>query len=205
MLHSSARLARAFLPLLAAGFLVLACALPGAAPAATVYEGQADFTEQELMRFLADLPRFRSWHRSSGQSVHPKVTDGAPDFEYTPEAADWARSHGWEPVRFFCVMGRAAAAMAGAVEEKPIKAADMPSVSPAEIEAVNRHMVELLRVGGDGYVAAPRVPAQASEAQTPAPARMVSARPVPSKPVEIIDQSPRNRSGRQGGQLAPAK
>lgn len=204
-------------PLLAAGVLLLApladpCATAATAgkaaraasaavqPAKTVYEGQADIGEAELSKFLADLPQFRAWNRGESSPAHPSVTDGRADFAYSPEAAAWVREHGWDPARFFCVMGRTAAAMTVVSEGSPLRAADMPSVSEGEVALVQRHMAELLKVGSD----------ESAMVQVPPPAKP-EGRSV-GKPAEFVDKSPRARSvkdveaaGQASGQAAQEK
>ena len=125
--------------------------VPGAATQ-TVYDKQPPTTEKELSAFLELLPRFRAWARSAGVTAHPHAVNGRADFLYPAEAASWVSRNGWKPVRFFCVMGRMAAALA-IIEEgndlKNVHPADMPTVSEAELELARRHLGELLKAGGE--------------------------------------------------------
>ncbi|MDO5536741.1 MAG: serine/threonine protein phosphatase [Desulfovibrionaceae bacterium] len=129
---------------------------PAQAPAArtqkaagTVYDGQPDFTEKELLQFCRTLPDFRSWVKASGEKPHPVMKNGKPDFAYSAKAAEWARFHGWDEKRFFCVMGRSAAALALVSEgrDRAARYRDMPKVSDAEFELVQTHLGELLKAG----------------------------------------------------------
>ena len=132
---------------LVSGIMVLA--LSGPLQAETLY-GQPPFTETELNELVAALPRFRAWVSANGEAPHPALNaDGEPDFLYSPKAAAYLQSMGWKPERFFCVMGRAAAAVAiiqqgNAITTRP--PADMPNVSPAELEAVRKHLPAILQV-----------------------------------------------------------
>jgi len=111
---------------------------------------QPPVTEQELLRFINDLPAYRAWARETRESAHPGLgKDGRPTFMYSAQAAAKVKGFGWEPKRFFCVMGRAAAALAmqdhgsfGA--DRPV---DMPVVSPAEFNLVRRHSAALIAAG----------------------------------------------------------
>lgn len=116
-----------------------------------VYEGQSDFTEEELLRFIRHLPDFRSWLKTSGEKAEPTMKKGKPDFAYSPGAAQWAEFRGWEARRFFCVMGRSAAAMVvvSEGEKEARRFRDMPRVSRAECDLVQKHLGELLKAGSD--------------------------------------------------------
>ncbi|MCR5814975.1 MAG: serine/threonine protein phosphatase [Desulfovibrio sp.] len=123
----------------------------------TVYDNQTQVSEKELMRFLEILPEFRSWARRQHEEAHPLLTAGRPDFFYSDNAALWIKNKGWDPKRFFCIMGRMAAALVIAEEGndlKGIRPADMPAVSDAETELAHRHLGQLLKAGG---AAAPTV------------------------------------------------
>ena len=78
---------------------------------------------------------------------------GKPDFAYTPEAAAKAQELGWEPRRFFCLLGRIAAALylveegVDMLHEMP---PDMPTVTEAEMALARKHLASLLRVGAGG-------------------------------------------------------
>lgn len=123
-----------------------------AAAATTVYAGQPAVTEKEVLAFAEILPRFRAWAREGHEEAHPVVRGGKADFLYSPRAAEWVTGQGWQPARFFCVMGRLAAALV-IVEEgndmRGTRPADMPSVTPEELALVRRHLGILLTAGGD--------------------------------------------------------
>ncbi len=123
----------------------------------TVYDRQGPVTEKELTRFLRLLPQFREWASAKNEEAHPFLTKGKPDFKYSAQAAGWIQKQGWDARRFFCVMGRMAAAVV-VIEEgndfKGTRPADMPSVSQKEIELARTHLAELLQVGG---ASAPKV------------------------------------------------
>jgi hypothetical protein len=109
-------------------------------------------TEEELLRFIKDLPVYRAWARQARELAHPGLSgEGRPTFVYSAAAAAKVKEFGWSPKRFFCVMGRAAAALAmqehgdpGA--ERPV---DMPRVSPAEFDMVRRHSAALIKAGNN--------------------------------------------------------
>ena len=112
-----------------AGLLLLLTVLP--ASAETLYN-QPPFSEKELNQFIADLPRFRAWIKTNKEKAHPIVIEAA----------------GWKPERFFCIMGRAAAAVAiiqqgdAITKEPPI---EMPNVSDDELDVVRRNLPGLLK------------------------------------------------------------
>lgn len=118
---------------------------------ANVYAGQPAVTEKELLAFTEILPRFRAWARAGGEEAHPVVRGGKADFLYSPKAAEWVTSQGWQPARFFCVMGRLAAALVIVEEGNDMgsRPADMPSVSNEELALARRHLGTLLTAGGD--------------------------------------------------------
>ena len=111
---------------------------------------QPPMTGQELLKFIDDLPVYRAWARKTKELAHPGLSkEGRPTFIYSDKAAAKVRELGWEPKRFFCVMGRAAAALAmqergnpGA--ERPV---DMPVVTPSEFNLVRRHGAALTKAG----------------------------------------------------------
>jgi len=123
----------------------------------TVYDRQGPVNETELVRFLNLLPQFRAWAGARQEEAHPSLTMGKPDFRYSTEAAGWIQKKGWDARRFFCIMGRMAAAVV-VIEEgndfKGTRPADMPTVSQKEIELARTHLAELLQAGG---AAAPKV------------------------------------------------
>ena len=109
----------------------------------------APFSEKELNQFIADLPRFRAWIKTNKEKAHPIVNEaGEPDFLYSKNAAGYIEAAGWKPERFFCIMGRAAAAVAiiqqgdAITKEPPI---EMPNVSDDELDVVRRNLPGLLK------------------------------------------------------------
>ena len=125
---------------------------PKATPAvANVYAGQPAVTEKELLAFAELLPQFRAWAREAREEAHPVVRNGKADFLYSPSAAEWVTAKGWQPARFFCVMGRLAAALVIVEEGNDMgsRPADMPSVSDEELALTRRHQGLLLTAGGD--------------------------------------------------------
>ncbi len=128
------------------GLLLLLFSLPALADG--LYQ-QPPFTEPELNQFIDTLPRFREWVKANKEKTHPIVNDnGEPDMLYSEAAAETVRAAGWKPERFFCVMGRAAAAVAiiqqgNAITKTP--PIDMPNVSDDELDLVRRHLPTLLK------------------------------------------------------------
>ena len=122
-------------------------------PAPDVY-AQGAYTEEELVRFMESMPHFLAWVRASKAKVHPVVNAaGKPDFVYTPEAAARVRELGWEPGRFFCLLGRTAAALYLVSEGTDFMGAlppDMPTVTDVEMALVRKHLASLLRAGTGG-------------------------------------------------------
>lgn len=120
--------------------------------AATVYDRQPPVTEKELLSFLDVLPHFRAWAKAGNEEAHPVLRNGKADFMYSPKAAAWVQEQGWNPVRFFCVMGRMAAALA-IVEEgndmTGVRSSDMPEVTEGELALVRRHLGTMLKVSND--------------------------------------------------------
>lgn len=121
--------------------------------AKSVYENQPAVTDRELVAFMELLPHFRAWAASFREDAHPSVDKaGQADFTYSAKAADWVKTRGWEPARFFSVMGRAAAALSIVEEGGDVsgkRPPDMPAVSQQELELVRRHLAGLLRAGSD--------------------------------------------------------
>lgn len=141
--------ARMLAAVLAAAALLWLASAAVPARAENFYD-QPPLTEQELLTFIADLPAYLTWARAIKDQPHPTLgKDGRPDFVYSEAAAAKARELGWEPRRFFCVMGRTAAAMAMQKEGKvgAERPADMPVVSPAEFKLVRRHIEALIKAG----------------------------------------------------------
>lgn len=146
-----------------------------ASHAANVYDGEPPVSSKELSDFLDVLPQFRSWAKASGEEVHPQLNNGKADFLYSPKAADWVQEHGWQPKRFFCVMGRMAAAMVIVEEGNDMSAtrpSDMPSVTQAELDLARKNLASLLRAGGDAPAPAPAV----TPAKYPAPQQFAAPR-----------------------------
>lgn len=119
-----------------------------AAAVTTVYDGQARVEEKELLRFLDVLPQFRQWARANRIEAHPVLRKGKADFLYPEEAARWVEAQGWDARRFFCVMGRMAAALVIVEEgnDMQVRPKDMPVVDKAEIELARTHLGSLLKV-----------------------------------------------------------
>lgn len=118
----------------------------------SVYDQQPVISEQEVKSFIILLPQFRSWTRENGEEAHPILSkNGKPDFLYSRNASDWVLAHNFEPRRFFCVMGKMAAAMV-IVEEgndyKGTRPADMPPVSTEELDLARKYLGELLSASG---------------------------------------------------------
>lgn len=129
--------------LLSAG-LLFSSALPGYS--AGLYD-QPPFSSEELDRLIAVLPNFRNWVREHHETAHPIVKNGIPGFEYSPAAAEYLKRAGWDPERFFCVMGRSAAALALLEQGKELSDTpppDMPKVHPSEMEHVRGALTSLL-------------------------------------------------------------
>ncbi|MBQ7586178.1 MAG: serine/threonine protein phosphatase [Desulfovibrionaceae bacterium] len=122
---------------------------------ATVYDQQPPTTEKELLKFLDLLPRFRAWARANREEAHPSLKNNKPDFIYSEKAAAWVKTNGFEPRRFFCVMGRMAAALV-IVEEgydtKGTRPPDMPTVTESETTLARKHLGKMLQASG-AYVA----------------------------------------------------
>ena len=115
---------------------------------------QDAYTEKELVSFIESMPHFLAWARTSKVKVHPVVNAaGKPDFAYTPEAAVKTQELGWEPRRFFCLLGRTAAALYLVEEGTDLMHAlppDMPPVTDVEMALVRKHLASLLRAGTGG-------------------------------------------------------
>ena len=109
--------------------------------AETLYN-QPPFSEKELNQFIADLPRFRAWIKTNKEKAHPIVNEAGEN------AAGHIKAAGWKPERFFCIMGRAAAAVAiiqhgdAITKEPPV---EMPNVSDDELDIVRRNLPGLLK------------------------------------------------------------
>ena len=122
------------------------------APKVNVYEKQPPVTDKELLDFLELLPQFRAWAKSNNEEAHPILRNGKADFLYSPNAAAWVQEHKWNPVRFFCVMGRMAAALSIVEEGNDMsgsRSKDMPEVSDGELALARRHLGTMLKAGGD--------------------------------------------------------
>lgn len=91
---------------------------------------------KELIGFLEILPRFRAWAKENKEEAHPVLRNGKADFLYSPQAAAWVESQGWNPLRFFSVMGRMAAALVIVEEGNDMSGTrprDMPGVTEEEL------------------------------------------------------------------------
>lgn len=122
-----------------------------AAAVSSVYDKQPDVTEKELLQFLDLLPQFRQWTRAEKEEAHPILNKGKADFLYSEKAAQWVKEKGWDARRFFCVMGRMAAALV-MVEEggnSMARPKDMPEVSKAELELARKHLGSILKASMD--------------------------------------------------------
>ena len=119
-----------------------------AAAVTTVYDGQSPVEEKELLRFLDVLPQFRSWARENRIEAHPVARRGKADFLYPEDAARWVEAKGWDARRFFCVMGRMAAALVIVEEgnDLQVRPKDMPVVDKSEVELARKHLGSLLKV-----------------------------------------------------------
>jgi hypothetical protein len=120
-----------------------------ASAAVTVYENQPLVTDKELSAFLEILPLFRSWTGENREDT-PTVglRNGKADFFYSPKAEAWVKTRGWKPERFFCVMGRMAAALVIVEEGNDMSGTrppDMPAVAEKELELVRRHLGAILK------------------------------------------------------------
>lgn len=115
----------------------------------SVYAGQPPITEKELLAFVDILPQFRQWARTQQEEAHPVLRSGQADFLFSTRAGDWVREHGWDAPRFFCILGKMAAALV-IVEEgndmQGTRPADMPDVAPQELSLARKHLGELLKV-----------------------------------------------------------
>jgi len=124
-------------------------AVQSAVSTSDVY-AQSAYTEKELVSFIESMPHFLAWMRASKAKAHPVMNAaGKPDFTYTPEVAAKTRELGWEPRRFFCLLGRTAAALFLVEEGTDHMNAlppDMPTVTEAEMALVRKHLAALLRV-----------------------------------------------------------
>ena len=103
---------------------------------------------------MESMPHFLAWVRASNAKVHPVVNAaGKPDFAYTPEAAAKTQELGWEPRRFFCLLGRTAAALylvGEGTDQLHTLPPDMPAVTETELTLVRKHLAALLRAGANG-------------------------------------------------------
>ncbi len=122
---------------------------PTWAQAQSVYEKQSPMTERELVDFIRVLPQFRAWASSQGDVAHPSISQGKADFFYSKEAEKWVKERHWDARRFFAVMGKAAASLyvlsvGGSDKARP---KDMPHVSQAELDLVQKHLTNLLEAG----------------------------------------------------------
>lgn len=124
---------------------------PGQA-GATVYDGEPPVTSGELGEFLELLPRFRAWAKDHPGEAHPLINNDKADFYFSDNAAQWVQGQNWQPRRFFCVMGRMAAAMVLVEEGNDMSGSrprDMPPVSQEELDLARKNLGSLLRAGRD--------------------------------------------------------
>ncbi len=131
---------------------VCICTTPTIATAQSVYDNQSPITDTELVSFMKLLPQFRAWAASNKEMAHPSFVDNKADFTYSEAAAQWVQTRGFDPRRFFTVMGRSAAALyiiseGATLQDK--KPQDMPSVTQAEIDLVQKYLAQLLEAGSD--------------------------------------------------------
>ncbi len=131
-------------------FITLLLSFTIISPAMADFYKQSPMTEQELLKFIDDLPSYLSWARSEKEVAHPSLSDkGRPTFIYSQKAADKVKELGWQDKRFFYVMGKAAAALS--LESSNIsirdKAVDMPVVKPSEFDIVRKHAEKLVNAG----------------------------------------------------------
>lgn len=121
-------------------------------PSLTVYENQKIITEDELNSFIQILPLFRTWARQNHEDAHPILSiNSKPDFQFSQKAAQWVQSHGIEPRRFFCIMGKMAAGLVIVEEGNDLRGTrppDMPSVDEKELDLLRKHLGELLHASG---------------------------------------------------------
>lgn len=121
----------------------------------SVYEGQPPVTEKELLAFVDILPQFRLWTQLQHEEAHPILKSGRADFLFSSRAGEWVREHGWDASRFFCVMGKMAAALVIVEEGNDMQGTrppDMPDVAPQELSLARKHLGALLKVS---YLASP--------------------------------------------------
>ncbi len=120
-----------------------------------VYEKQAPFSEKELTTFIQLLPQFRTWSTANKEVAHPKIVNNKADFIYSKAAENWVKQHKWDARRFFSIMGKAAAALyiisEGSHMNGP-RPKDMPNVTQAEIDLVQRHLSKILEAGKNAMI-----------------------------------------------------
>ncbi len=132
-------------------FVIVSFLAPCAALAKNVYESQTPITDQELVKFIQILPQFRAWATSNKEQAQPQVVKGKADFTYSGAARQWVQARSWDARRFFNVMGKAAAALYILSEgQQATRPRDMPSVSQAELDIVQKHLTKLLEASRGG-------------------------------------------------------
>ena len=114
------------------------------------FYAQPPMREEELARFIDGFPAFKAWSRKTGDRPAPSIdATGTPGFTWSDGAAAKARELGWQPERFFFVLGKAAACLAVIENDEDYSAKarppDLPAVSKEEVALVQRHLVSLLR------------------------------------------------------------
>ena len=132
-----------------AGLLLALCVLVFPLAASADFYDQPPMTEAELLKFIDDMPSYLQWARHNKEQAHPDLDkQGRPSFSYSAKAAAKMTELGWKAERFFCVMGRTAAALAlGGRKPGLDKPVDMPMISPKELTLVRRHMDKLEAIG----------------------------------------------------------
>lgn len=135
-----------FLHLGLVGLLLLLTVLPASTE---TLHSQPPLSKKELNQFIADPPCFRAWIKTNKEKAHLIVNrTGEPDFLYSKNTVGYIEAAGWKPERFFCIMGRAATAVAiiqqgnAITKEPPI---EMPNVSDDELDVVRRNLPGLLK------------------------------------------------------------
>ncbi len=124
---------------------VTSFSVTGTALAKNVYESQTPMTDSELVKFIQILPQFRAWAAANKEQAHPQIINGRADFVYSGAAKNWVQARNWDVRRFFNVMGKAAAALYIVSEgSQATRPRDMPSVSQAELDIVQKHLTKLL-------------------------------------------------------------
>ena len=146
------------------GILALLCAFCAfSVPVHAAFYDQPPFTEQELVRFIETLPKYRQWAKAEREFARPSLDkQGKASFVFSKNAEKKLAALQWPAERFFVVMGRSAAALAilehkGDTSKRP---AEMPEVSAGELALVQKH-AQALKLAGSAVVKStesPRLP-----------------------------------------------